>query len=134
MGSLAIQIAKADGARVTAVDRTEKLPMMRSLGADRQVAVVVHDDVSDLAGGSYIDPRLDHKVERDRLKPAPQVSPRERDVARGAAWQGLASPTAADRRAWGRDRSLSASAARPARAGAGPPTGSAGAAGAIGRT
>jgi NADPH:quinone reductase-like Zn-dependent oxidoreductase len=44
MGSLAIQIAKADGARVTAVDRAEKLPMMLSLGADR---------VIDLHGGRH---------------------------------------------------------------------------------
>ena len=34
VGTLAIQIAKADGAHVTATDRTEKLPMMRALGAD----------------------------------------------------------------------------------------------------
>jgi NADPH:quinone reductase-like Zn-dependent oxidoreductase len=43
MGSLAIQIAKADGARVTAVDCTEKLPMMRSLGADRVIDYTKED-------------------------------------------------------------------------------------------
>jgi NADPH:quinone reductase-like Zn-dependent oxidoreductase len=37
VGPLAIQIAKAAGARVTAVDRAEKLAMMRSLGADRVI-------------------------------------------------------------------------------------------------
>jgi NADPH:quinone reductase-like Zn-dependent oxidoreductase len=37
MGTLAIQIAKAQGARVTAVDSAEKLQMMRSLGADRVI-------------------------------------------------------------------------------------------------
>jgi NADPH:quinone reductase-like Zn-dependent oxidoreductase len=37
VGTLAIQIAKADGARVTAVDCAEKLPMMRSLGADHVI-------------------------------------------------------------------------------------------------
>jgi NADPH:quinone reductase-like Zn-dependent oxidoreductase len=37
VGTLVIQIAKAGGARVTAVDRAEKLPMMRSLGADRVI-------------------------------------------------------------------------------------------------
>ena len=52
MGSLAIQIAKADGARVTAVDRTEKLPMMRSLGADR-VLDYTKDNV--LQGGERYD-------------------------------------------------------------------------------
>jgi len=34
MGPIAVQIAKADGAHVTAVDHAEKLPMLRSLGAD----------------------------------------------------------------------------------------------------
>ena len=37
MGTLAIQIAKAQGARVTAVDSAEKLSMLRSLGADRVI-------------------------------------------------------------------------------------------------
>jgi NADPH:quinone reductase-like Zn-dependent oxidoreductase len=37
VGALAIQIAKADGARVTAVDCAEKLPMMRALGADHVI-------------------------------------------------------------------------------------------------
>ena len=37
MGTLAIQIAKAQGARVTAVDNAEKLAMMKSLGADRVI-------------------------------------------------------------------------------------------------
>ncbi|MBC7983666.1 MAG: NAD(P)-dependent alcohol dehydrogenase [Candidatus Obscuribacterales bacterium] len=37
MGSLAIQIAKAQGARVTAVDCAAKLPMLRLLGADRVI-------------------------------------------------------------------------------------------------
>jgi NADPH:quinone reductase-like Zn-dependent oxidoreductase len=34
VGSLAVQIAKADGARVTGVDRAEKGPMVSALGAD----------------------------------------------------------------------------------------------------
>ena len=37
MGPIAVQIAKADGARVTAVDCAEKLPMLRSLGADHVI-------------------------------------------------------------------------------------------------
>jgi NADPH:quinone reductase-like Zn-dependent oxidoreductase len=37
MGPLAVQIAKADGAHVTAVDCAEKLPMLRSLGADHVI-------------------------------------------------------------------------------------------------
>ena len=37
MGPIALQIAKADGAHVTAVDCAEKLPMLRSLGADHVI-------------------------------------------------------------------------------------------------
>jgi NADPH:quinone reductase-like Zn-dependent oxidoreductase len=37
MGPLALQIAKADGARVTAVDGAEKLPMLKALGADHVI-------------------------------------------------------------------------------------------------
>jgi len=37
VGTLAIQIAKADGATVTAVDRGDKLAVLRELGADRVV-------------------------------------------------------------------------------------------------
>lgn len=37
MGTLAIQIAKAQGARVTAVDNANRLSMMRSLGADHVI-------------------------------------------------------------------------------------------------
>jgi NADPH:quinone reductase-like Zn-dependent oxidoreductase len=43
MGTLAIQIAKAQGARVTAVDSAEKLAMMRSLGADRVIDYAQED-------------------------------------------------------------------------------------------
>jgi NADPH:quinone reductase-like Zn-dependent oxidoreductase len=37
VGSIAIQIAKADGAHVTGVDRAEKLEMLESLGADHVI-------------------------------------------------------------------------------------------------
>ena len=37
MGPIALQIAKADGAHVTAVDCAAKLPMLRSLGADHVI-------------------------------------------------------------------------------------------------
>ena len=37
MGPIAVQIAKADGAHVTAVDCAEKLPMLRCLGADHVI-------------------------------------------------------------------------------------------------
>jgi NADPH:quinone reductase-like Zn-dependent oxidoreductase len=37
MGPIAVQIAKADGARVTAVDCAEKLPMLQALGADHVI-------------------------------------------------------------------------------------------------
>jgi NADPH:quinone reductase-like Zn-dependent oxidoreductase len=37
VGALALQLAKAYGAEVTGVDRTEKLDLLRSLGADRVI-------------------------------------------------------------------------------------------------
>src|SRR5262245_7017308 len=37
MGTIAVQIAKADGVRVTAIDCAEKLPMLKSLGADHVI-------------------------------------------------------------------------------------------------
>lgn len=37
IGTYAVQIAKAFGAEVTAVDRAEKLPMLRSIGADQVI-------------------------------------------------------------------------------------------------
>jgi NADPH:quinone reductase-like Zn-dependent oxidoreductase len=37
MGPIALQIAKADGAGVTAVDSADKLPMLRALGADHVI-------------------------------------------------------------------------------------------------
>jgi NADPH:quinone reductase-like Zn-dependent oxidoreductase len=43
VGTLAIQIAKARGARVTAVDRAEKLEMMQTLGADQVIDYEKHD-------------------------------------------------------------------------------------------
>jgi NADPH:quinone reductase-like Zn-dependent oxidoreductase len=51
LGSLIVQIAKADGARVTAVDCAGKLAMMRSLGADRVVDYEKEDILRD--GGRY---------------------------------------------------------------------------------
>jgi NADPH:quinone reductase-like Zn-dependent oxidoreductase len=43
VGSLALQFAKGHGARVTAVDSTGKLPMLRSLGADEVVDYTAED-------------------------------------------------------------------------------------------
>lgn len=56
VGTLAIQIAKAKGARVTAVDRDDKLAMMSALGADR-VVDYAKEDV--LRGGERYDLILD---------------------------------------------------------------------------
>jgi len=51
VGSLAVQIARADGARVTGVDRAERLALIRSLGADH-VTDFGREDVTRL-GGRY---------------------------------------------------------------------------------
>jgi len=56
VGTLAIQIAKAEGARVTVTDRAEKLEMMRSLGADR---VIDYEKEDVLRGGERYDFILD---------------------------------------------------------------------------
>lgn len=72
VGTLAIQIAKSDGARVTAVDGAEKLPMMRSLGADRVIDYAkedvlqsgeLYDLILDVASNLSLD------VCKDRLTP-----------------------------------------------------------------
>jgi NADPH:quinone reductase-like Zn-dependent oxidoreductase len=49
VGSIAVQIARAEGARVTGVDRAEKLDMVRSLGAD-QVIDCAREDFTRGAG------------------------------------------------------------------------------------
>jgi len=56
VGSLAVQIAKADGARVTGVDRAARLAMIRSLGAD---AVVDYTTENVLDRGERYDLILD---------------------------------------------------------------------------
>jgi NADPH:quinone reductase-like Zn-dependent oxidoreductase len=56
MGPIALQIAKADGAHVTAVDCAEKLPMLRALGADR---VIDYKQESYLGNGERYDFILD---------------------------------------------------------------------------
>jgi NADPH:quinone reductase-like Zn-dependent oxidoreductase len=43
VGSVAVQLAKAFGARVTGVDRGDKLGLVRSLGADRAIDYTVED-------------------------------------------------------------------------------------------
>src|SRR5690606_37652913 len=43
VGSIALQVAKARGARVTGVDRTDKLELVRSLGADEVIDYTQED-------------------------------------------------------------------------------------------
>ena len=50
VGSFAAQIAKAYGANVTAVTRTENVELMRSLGADRVIDYTKEDFVRDRIG------------------------------------------------------------------------------------
>ena len=68
VGTLAIQISKAKGARVTAVDRTDKLEMMRALGADRVVDYTKEDF---LRSGERYDLILDvaSNLSHDACKP-----------------------------------------------------------------
>jgi NADPH:quinone reductase-like Zn-dependent oxidoreductase len=56
MGPIALQIAKADGAQVTAVDCAEKLPMLRALGADY---VVDYQQADYLRSGNRYDLIID---------------------------------------------------------------------------
>ena len=56
VGTLAVQIAKADGLRVTAVDRRDKLDMLRALGADR---VIDHEEEDFTRGDQRYDLVLD---------------------------------------------------------------------------
>jgi NADPH:quinone reductase-like Zn-dependent oxidoreductase len=51
VGSLAVQIARAEGARVTGVDRADRLDLVRSLGADRVIDFEREDFTR--AGGRY---------------------------------------------------------------------------------
>jgi NADPH:quinone reductase-like Zn-dependent oxidoreductase len=56
VGCIAVQVARAEGARVTGVDRAEKLAMIRSLGADH-VVDFAREDVT--RGGERYDLVLD---------------------------------------------------------------------------
>jgi len=69
VGTLALQIAKAKGARVTAVDRADKLEMLRALGADRVIDYTKEDF---LRGGERYDLILDvaSNLSPDVCKPA----------------------------------------------------------------
>src|SRR5262245_11321859 len=69
VGTLAIQIAKAKGARVTAVDCADKLELMRALGADRVIDYTKEDF---LRGGERYDLILDvaSNLSRETCKPA----------------------------------------------------------------
>jgi NADPH:quinone reductase-like Zn-dependent oxidoreductase len=56
VGTIALQIAKALGARVTAVDRADKLPLLEALGADQ---VLDHERVDFTQGEARYDLVLD---------------------------------------------------------------------------
>ena len=77
VGSLALQIAKAYGAHVTAVDGTSKLGMLRSLGADHVVDYTQEDFTRnghryDLGAEGAPRSREDHTRHRSHL-PARRV-------------------------------------------------------------
>jgi len=72
VGSFAVQIAKALGAEVTALGRTEKLEMVRALGADR-VIDTTQEDVTQL--GELYDLILDAAAYRSILAYRPLLRP-----------------------------------------------------------
>jgi len=72
VGSFAVQIAKAHGAHVTATCRTEKMDMVRALGAD-EVIDFTHTDFAD--GGAQYDLILDNALYRSIRKAKPALNP-----------------------------------------------------------
>jgi len=87
MGTLAIQIAKAAGASVTAVDRAEKLELMRSLGADR---VIDYARENYLEGAERYDYILDVVALRKPEEYRPVLAPGGRYMPIGHADYGRA--------------------------------------------
>jgi NADPH:quinone reductase-like Zn-dependent oxidoreductase len=82
MGPLALQIAKADGAHVTAVDCAAKLPMLLALGADE---VVDYEKVDFLKSGRRYDFILDVVGFREPEEYGPALTPRGEYVPIGHA-------------------------------------------------
>jgi len=82
MGPIALQIAKADGAHVTAVDCAEKLPMLRELGADH---VMDYRKESYLRSGERYDFILDVVEFRYPDEYAPALTPRGEYIPIGHA-------------------------------------------------
>ena len=87
MGTLAIQIAKARGALVTAVDCAEKLALMQSLGADR---VIDYAKENYLDGSERYDFILDVVALRKRREYARVLAPGGRYLPIGHADYGRA--------------------------------------------
>jgi NADPH:quinone reductase-like Zn-dependent oxidoreductase len=87
MGTLAIQIAKAKGAHVTAVDRTEKLALMQALGADR---VIDYSRENYLESGERYDFILDVVALRKRREYEHVLAPGGRYLPIGHADYGRA--------------------------------------------
>jgi NADPH:quinone reductase-like Zn-dependent oxidoreductase len=82
MGPIALQIAKADGAHVTAVDCAEKLPMLRALGADR---VIDYRKEDYLRNGERYDFILDVAQYRYRPEYRPSLTPKGEYIPIGHA-------------------------------------------------
>lgn len=72
IGPFAVQIAKARGAEVTAVDRMEKLPMLESIGADHVIDFTQTDFAT---GGAKYDWILDMAPSRSLLVVKGLLSP-----------------------------------------------------------
>jgi NADPH:quinone reductase-like Zn-dependent oxidoreductase len=82
MGTIALQIAKADGAQVTAVDCAAKLPMLQALGADH---VIDYKQESYLRNGRRYDFILDVVEFRDPEEYRPSLTPKGEYIPIGHA-------------------------------------------------
>lgn len=89
VGSLALQIAKANDTEVTAVDHTDKLGMLRELGADR-VVDYIRDDFTQL--GERYDLILDIPGNHSFLECRRALTPKGMHVLVGHDQFGQASP------------------------------------------
>ena len=83
VGTFAIQIAKSDGTEVTGVDSTNKLDMMRSIGADHVIDYTQEDYTK---SGQRYDLILDMKAYRSIFDYKRALRPKGTFLAVGGSW------------------------------------------------